>query len=83
MPGTFVCNTGQLLERWTDGAFIANTYRVINDSGRARYSAQLLFTPDRDAEIEVLAACCGPDNPARYPAINAGEHHAERMRYTY
>lgn len=83
VPGTFVCNTGQLLERWTNGAFIANTHRVINDSGRARYSAPFFFTPDRDAEIEVLAVCCGPGNPPRYPSVNSGEHYVERMRYMY
>ena len=38
---------------------------------------------NRWAEIEVLAVCCGPDNPPRYPSVNSGEHYAERMRYMY
>ena len=81
ISGTFVCNLGELLERWTNGIFVATQHRVINDSGRARYSCPFFLNPGRHAEVAVLDACCGPDNPPRYSPVNTGEHYLRRMRF--
>ena len=39
----------------------------------ARYSSVLFFSPNPDALIECLEPCQGPERPARYPPITAGD----------
>jgi isopenicillin N synthase-like dioxygenase len=82
LPGTGIVNTGDLIERWTNGQFRSSPHRVVNPEGAAaardRYSAVLFHSPNRDALISCLAPCQGPERPARYPPVTAGEH--MRMR---
>jgi isopenicillin N synthase-like dioxygenase len=51
IPGTFVCNTGDLLNRWTNGFLSSNLHRVINRSGNERFSMPVFFDPDPNAII--------------------------------
>lgn len=54
VPGTFVCNLGDMLERMTGGRYLSTPHRVRNASGRVRYSFPLFFDPSFDAHIEPL-----------------------------
>jgi hypothetical protein len=38
------------------------------------------YQPRYDAMIECLAPCQGPDRPARYPGITAGDHIEGKLR---
>jgi len=76
IPGTLVCNTGDLLERWSNGRFKSTVHRVINRSGRARYSMPVFFDPDSDAVIDpALLGAVATGNPTLQ---TAGEHIAAR-----
>ncbi len=83
LPGTAVVNTGDLLERWTNGRFRSSPHRVANPSGAAatrdRYSAVLFHSPNNDAVITCLEPCQSPDAPPRYPPITAGDHMRARI----
>jgi isopenicillin N synthase-like dioxygenase len=83
LPGTAIVNTGDLIERWTNGQFRSSPHRVVNPEGpaaaRDRYSAVLFHSPSRDALITCLEPCQGPDRPPRYPPITAGEHMRARI----
>jgi isopenicillin N synthase-like dioxygenase len=54
VPGAFVCNIGDMLERATAGAYRSTPHRVRNDSGRSRVSMPFFFDPGWDARVESL-----------------------------
>jgi isopenicillin N synthase-like dioxygenase len=68
-PGTFVCNIGDAMMRWTNDVYVSNAHRVVNRSGRERYSCAFFCEPNPDALIACIPACESPANPAKYPPI--------------
>jgi len=49
---TLVVNVGDLLSRWTAGAYKSTPHRVVNSSGRERLSLVLAFDPDPHTVID-------------------------------
>ncbi|MGD9981603.1 MAG: isopenicillin N synthase family dioxygenase [Hyphomonadaceae bacterium] len=56
IPGTLVCNIGDMLDRLTGGAYRSTPHRVRNLSGKSRLSFPFFFDPGWDAEIVPLPA---------------------------
>ncbi|MDG4821257.1 2-oxoglutarate and iron-dependent oxygenase domain-containing protein [Asanoa sp. WMMD1127] len=54
LPGTFVCNIGDMLERLTGGWYRSTVHRVRNVSGNERLSYPFFFDPDFSAEVPPL-----------------------------
>jgi isopenicillin N synthase-like dioxygenase len=54
VPGTFVCNIGDMLDRLTGGWYRSTPHRVRNLSGRERLSFPFFFDPDFTAEVPPL-----------------------------
>ena len=54
IPGTFVCNLGDMLDRMTGGLYRSTPHRVRNESGRARLSFPFFFDPGFDAEVRPI-----------------------------
>jgi isopenicillin N synthase-like dioxygenase len=52
IENTFVCNIGDMLERLTGGLYRSTPHRVMNTSGKDRYSFPLFFDPGFDTRIE-------------------------------
>jgi len=67
LPGTFVCNIGDMLDRMTGGRYRSAPHRVtINTGGRDRLSIPLFFDPDFDTLIQpVPGAGPGQDDSGR------------------
>ncbi|MCT9931103.1 hypothetical protein N5079_12840 [Planotetraspora sp. A-T 1434] len=60
IPGTFVCNIGDMLDRLTGGHYRSTPHRVRNLSGRDRLSFPFFFDPGWDREVPPL-----PSRPQR------------------
>ena len=64
IDGTLVVNVGEVLKVWTDGVFTSAVHRVINRSGRERYSIPFFMYPSFDAVIKTLIKNPEPANVA-------------------
>jgi isopenicillin N synthase-like dioxygenase len=60
LPGSFVCNVGDMLDRLTNGLYRSTPHRVRNTSGRDRLSFPFFFDPSWDARIVPIPAVRGP-----------------------
>jgi isopenicillin N synthase-like dioxygenase len=84
VPEAAVINTGDLMERWTNGRFRSTQHRVRPVTGnRDRYSIALFVDPDSAVEVECIESCTSPQNPPRYPRITAGEHLRQKIAATH
>ena len=83
IAGTFVVNIGDMLQRLTNDVYLANLHRVINVSGRQRYSIPCFFDVDYDTVFTPLAGCVTADNPARYEPLVCGQHKWARYKAAY
>ncbi|BBX08191.1 isopenicillin N synthase family dioxygenase [Mycolicibacterium aichiense] len=72
IPGTFVVNVGDMLELWTNGAFVATSHRV-RKVKQERYSFPLFFNVDYHTVVQPLPQFVTADEESR-PALVAGEH---------
>ena len=72
IPDTFVVNIGDLLELWTNGAYVATSHRV-RKVKEERYSFPLFFNVDYHTEVKPLPQFVADDGASR-PALRAGEH---------
>jgi isopenicillin N synthase-like dioxygenase len=80
---TFVINIGDMLQRWSNDLFVSTPHRVLNTSGRERYSIPVFYDPDYDTVVECLPNCATPASPAKYPPIMAGEYITSRYDASY
>jgi isopenicillin N synthase-like dioxygenase len=60
LPGAFVCNIGDMLDRLTGGRYRSTPHRVRNTCGRPRLSFPFFFDPSWDARVAALPL---PDRP--------------------
>ena len=74
VPNSFVINIGDLLARWSNDRFASTPHRVVNRSGRERYSMPVFFDPNWDTVIDPRACNLPAGEPARYAPVGAGDH---------
>eukprot|EP00128_Syssomonas_multiformis_P008769 Colp12_sorted_trinity150504_noHs@32600 len=79
IPGTFVVNIGDMLQRWSNDRCVATVHRVLR-SPRERYSIPLFYEPSYDAPIACLPTCASPLCPPRYPQVKYGDFLLNKIR---
>jgi isopenicillin N synthase-like dioxygenase len=83
VPGTFVVNLGDMIARWTNDRYRSTLHRVVNASGRERYSVPFFYTGNYAHKVECIPTCVAPGEPARYPPITVEEHMRAMYKRTY
>ncbi|WP_304351093.1 isopenicillin N synthase family oxygenase [Comamonas testosteroni] len=83
VPGAFVVNIGDLFARWTNDRYVSTLHRVINVSGRERYSVPFFFTGNLLHKVECIPTCLDEGEQPKYPAVTVEQHQIECYRRTY
>ncbi|PTW61061.1 isopenicillin N synthase-like dioxygenase [Breoghania corrubedonensis] len=83
IPGTFVCNLGDLIQRWTNRRYRSNLHRVVNASGRERYSVPFFHVGNPDYEVRCIPTCLKEGDVPLYAPITVEEHLQAMYRKTY
>lgn len=82
LEGTFVCNIGDFLDRWTNGKLISTTHCVLNRSGQSRYSIPIFCDPASDAMTDPRDFDGRADVEVQQP-IAAGTYMMEKNRANF
>lgn len=82
VPGTYVVNLGDLMNRYTDDRWLATPHRVVNPPAeqrhRGRVSIPYFVMPAWDAEVACAPSCLPADGAPRYAPVLAGPHAEQR-----
>jgi isopenicillin N synthase-like dioxygenase len=71
VPGTFVCNIGDMLDRLTGGWYHSTPHRVRNVSGNERLSFPFFIEPNFDSEVPPLPGRArGTGDEARWDGLD-------------
>ena len=74
IPGTFVVNIADMMQRWTNGRFVSTPHRVANRSGRDRHSVPFFVNPDYAARIEPLPQFAASGRPSEHVVLDCGPY---------
>lgn len=79
VPGAFVVNLGDMIARWTNDHYRSTLHRVVNASGRERYSVPFFYVGNPDHEVSNLIG----GEAAKYPATTVEAHLRAMYDKTY
>jgi isopenicillin N synthase-like dioxygenase len=81
IPGAFVINIGDMMERWTNGEWTSTIHRVIHRGSNFRVSVPFFFEPDFDAVVKPLKTCVErTGGKEKFGSVTYGEHLLAKIR---
>jgi len=83
ISGTYVVNLGDMIARWTNDRYRSTVHRVVNASGRERYSIPFFYTGNYAHTVECIPTCLQPGETPKYPPTTVDAHMREMYRRTY
>jgi isopenicillin N synthase-like dioxygenase len=82
VPGSFVVNIGDMMMRWTNNTYQSTPHRVVNRSGKERYSMPFFVEPNPNTMIECLPNYTN-HQAANFAPIRAVDYLLGRFASTY
>ncbi|KAK8953257.1 Gibberellin 3-beta-dioxygenase 2 [Platanthera guangdongensis] len=84
VPGTFVCNIGDMLKVWSNGLYESTLHRVVNNSPKYRVSVAFFYEPNFDTSAEPLE-CCKEKTAGvvRCQRVVYGEHLVSKVKTNF
>lgn len=79
LEGAFILNTGDMMRRISNDKYISTPHRVINVSGKERYSIPFFFEPDMHAYIAPIET----DTKPLYEPIQYSNHIMKQIKNNY
>jgi isopenicillin N synthase-like dioxygenase len=79
MPGTFVINIADYMQRITNDRYLSNIHRARNVSGKERVSVTLFWGFGYHETCSVLETCLELGEKAKYEPVNCGEWVRKRV----
>lgn len=82
VPGAFVINIGDMMQRWTNERWVSNLHRVVNPGSptvrKPRQSIAFFMHPNHDAPIECIPTCRPSTGQPLHGPITAGDYMLEK-----
>ena len=83
VPGAFIINIGDMMQRWTNDRWLSNMHRVANPPQAVaamspRQSIAFFLHPNHDAVIDCIPTCREPGVPPKFDPIVAGAYMMEK-----
>ena len=82
IPGTLVVNVGDLLGRWSNDRYASTPHRVINKSGRERFSIATFYDPDFKAVVDPRQLGAA-EAECKYEPTTSGAHILGRIERSF
>ena len=83
IPGSYIVNLGDMIARWTNDRYRSTLHRVVNATGKERYSVPFFYSGNPDYEVSCLPTCLAPGETPRYAPTTVEGHMQEMYRRTY
>ncbi|XVE82833.1 hypothetical protein DITRI_Ditri16bG0037400 [Diplodiscus trichospermus] len=84
IPGTFVCNIGDMLKILSNGLYDSTLHRVINNSPTYRVCVAFFYEPNYDAAVEPLEVCVQRSGGTRkFGKAVYGEHLVSKVQTNF
>jgi len=83
IPGAYVVNGGQMLQRWTNDFFLATAHRAINRTSGERYALAFFCDSTIDWPIAAVPTTVGPDRPPKFPTTYYTDYMTLYQKRTY
>ena len=83
VPESYVVNLGDMMARWTNDTYHSTLHRVVNMSGRERYSVPFFYMGNPDYPVRCISTCLEDGVTPTYPETTVVQHFQEMYRATY
>jgi isopenicillin N synthase-like dioxygenase len=80
IEGAFVVNIGDMFQRWSNDRYFSNKHRVVNLTGKERYSIPLFYNLDYNAPLECLPSCLSEGDTPKHQHTTVGAYLTGRFK---